>query len=80
MEIEPREIRVDEAAELVGCSKESVYRAARLGLVKARVVLRAGAKSEWRIDEESLREWRRTVKKGRPPQGWPGRTGTRNGA
>lgn len=75
MESEPREYRVEEVAALVGCSENNVYKAIRLGLLSARIVLVAGARGEYRITEEHFREWRRKTKRGRPPKGWPGRPG-----
>lgn len=82
-ETEPRELTVEEAAEIAGCRPANVYRAIRLELVKARpvpIATKSGVKSakmEWRVDEESLREWRKTVRIGRPPNRgeWPGQPG-----
>src|SRR6185436_689952 len=72
MDETPQGLRVDEAARSVGCSVKNIYKAIKLGRIIARAHTR-GAKSEWRIDEESLWEWRRTLTRGRPRKEWQGR-------
>lgn len=72
IEDEPRGLRVEEAARIADCSLPNIYKAIRLGRISAKPYTK-GAKSEWRIDEESLREWRRNLKRGRPPKEWQGR-------
>lgn len=72
MDDEPRGLRVDEAARIAECSEPYIYKAIRLGRLRATTYTR-GAQSEWRIDEESLKEWKKTLKRAKPPRETPGR-------
>ncbi len=57
------EITVYQAAELVNRTPGNIYKAAREGKFRSRVVQTVGAKSEYRIDKESFDEWRRSIKR-----------------
>jgi excisionase family DNA binding protein len=72
MDDETQGLTVEEAAKIAKCSLPNIYKAIYGERITAHVVTK-GAKAEWRINEESLREWRRTLKRGRPPtKEWPG--------
>lgn len=56
----PEEISVAEAAALAGTKEANIRRAILAGRIQARAVMVTTARAEYRIDKQSVIEWRKS--------------------
>lgn len=56
----PEGLTVEKAAQLTGTKPANIYRAIKRKRIRAKVVLGEGAQAQYRVDHQSLLEWRDT--------------------